>query len=347
MKDHWKEQLSNDTRDFWVDYQIRRIDNCSSLQFCKEAYSRYHPVILTGLVDDWSALHKWNEDYLAEKIKDRHVSVNLTLEGRADSVQLLEYENESKEFFLYPAEIQLSMKEFFHLLHDNEANATPIIPYLSQQNNNLRNEFPELLDDCNIQLPLVEVFDSTEPEAVNLWIGNEKSVSSIHKDHFENLYIVIQGEKTFTLFPPTDVGFFPEKTYPTIKYEPVYEEIGSQTTLKTLKLTRDGCPSESISWIPIDPNDYLEGNSDFMEKKSWPDHKLANPIVCTVKPGEILYIPAMWFHRVSQNELTIAVNMWYDQRFDFRYFQLHLSGSLLCLTFHFVKDMFSIIRFFN
>ncbi|KAE9446270.1 hypothetical protein C3L33_21833, partial [Rhododendron williamsianum] len=43
------------------------------------------------------------------------------------------------------------------------------------------------------------------PEAMNLWIGNELSVTSFHRDHYENLYAVVTGEKHFLLLPPTDV----------------------------------------------------------------------------------------------------------------------------------------------
>lgn len=34
-----------------------------------------------------------------------------------------------------------------------------------------------------------------KPEAINLWIGDERSVTSFHKDHFENMYGVIRGTK--------------------------------------------------------------------------------------------------------------------------------------------------------
>ncbi|KAK7880072.1 hypothetical protein WMY93_033264 [Mugilogobius chulae] len=42
------------------------------------------------------------------------------------------------------------------------------------------------------------------PDAVNFWLGEENAVTSMHKDHYENLYCVISGEKHFLLLPPTD-----------------------------------------------------------------------------------------------------------------------------------------------
>jgi jumonji domain-containing protein 7 len=59
------------------------------------------------------------------------------------------------------------------------------------------------------------------PDAVNLWIGDSRSVTSIHSgesdnsfarfvngpsapDPYENIYCVIRGKKIFTLFPPSE-----------------------------------------------------------------------------------------------------------------------------------------------
>ena len=33
------------------------------------------------------------------------------------------------------------------------------------------------------------------PEATNLWIGDERSVTSFHHDHYENMYAVLCGTK--------------------------------------------------------------------------------------------------------------------------------------------------------
>jgi len=38
-------------------------------------------------------------------------------------------------------------------------------------------------------------------------MGHENSVSSLHKDHYENFYSVITGEKHFTLLPPETLPY--------------------------------------------------------------------------------------------------------------------------------------------
>ena len=57
------------------------------------------------------------------------------------------------------------------------------------------------------------------PDAVNLWMGDEGAVTSMHKDHYENLYCVVAGAKTFTLIPPTDQPFVPYQLYQAATYK--------------------------------------------------------------------------------------------------------------------------------
>jgi peptidyl-lysine (3S)-dioxygenase / protease len=305
--------LSESTGDYWVSRRIPVLDNCTSVRFLKDAFSSYHPAILRGVVDHWPAMEKWTKEYLIEKLGEKKISVNLTSNGMADSVQDFVNEDGSiSSSFVYPAEAKMTLAQFYELI-ESEENPT-IIPYLSQQNDNLRKEYPELLEDIDYSLSIAKAaFENPVPEAVNLWIGDERSISSIHKDFFENFYVVMEGEKTFTLFPPTDSVFFEENEYPTLKFQlSLQEEEVSDIHSLDLLLTKENCPVEKLSWIAFDPED------PFVYEK-YPTLTKAHPLRCTVQKGEILYIPAMWYHRVSQTRLTIAVNMWYDQRFDFRY----------------------------
>ncbi len=119
------------------------------------------------------------------------------------------------------------------------------------------------------------------------------------------------------MFPPTDVAFLPIIDCTTAIYKLKSGEKRSQESCikkSDLFLSTDGSPSDRISWIPLDPEN-LDSASSIM----WPDYKYSHPVRCEVHAGEVLYIPAMWYHRVSQINLTISVNYWYDQRFDFRY----------------------------
>jgi peptidyl-lysine (3S)-dioxygenase / protease len=77
-----------------------------------------------------------------------------------------------------------------------------MVGYIQKQCNNLNEEFASLKADIDPQF--VSFFSSIfghEPEALNFWMGENRSVSSLHKDPYDNLYCVIEGEKHFTLIP--------------------------------------------------------------------------------------------------------------------------------------------------
>lgn len=330
--------LSEDTGDFWIDQSVPVLDNPDPIAFLR-AVCAYHPVIIRGAIDHWDALHRWNSSYLVDILGDRTVAVNLTPDGHGDCVKYVDTSwlhldlevdasshssneqpttsntptdaNNMEPYFVYPAESDMRLSSFFDLLEDRDRS---IVPYLSQQNDNVRTSMPELLRDIDSSLLLANAaFDALEPEAINLWIGDERSVSSLHKDHFENMYAVVSGEKTFTLFPPTDAAFLPEGEFPTLRY--CLAEDDGEPSMR-LGLSSAGCDFPTLRWIHYDPDaDCLHHRGSTPVLSS----QFAHPLRCTLSAGEVLYIPAMWYHRVSQTCHTVAVNYWYDQRFDFRY----------------------------
>jgi jumonji domain-containing protein 7 len=71
----------------------------------------------------------------------------------------------------------------------------PDVPYLQAQNGSLREETPALVDDVEEQLAWAKVAFGVAPEAVNIFIGDERSQTTFHKDHYENIYSVVAGVK--------------------------------------------------------------------------------------------------------------------------------------------------------
>jgi jumonji domain-containing protein 7 len=310
--------LQENTGDFWVESTVPVLDNPSATEFLREAFSRYHPVILKNAIDDWPALSKWNKTYLMNNIEGK-VRVNITPDGLGDAVKFIADEIQycDKPYFTYPAETEMLIGEFYDMIESTDKEVA--VPYLSEQNDNLRKSMPNLLNDIKPISIAKDAFGMSSPEAVNLWIGDERSISSMHKDHFENMYAVISGEKVFTLLPPTDIAFLPETEYDTLKYEIVRQQARASeeenTTIiakQDLVLTSRHSLNPTLRWIGLDPD-----HPDAL--KHHPKFKHAHPILCKVRAGEVLYIPSMWLHRVTQTSLTVAVNYWFDQRFDFRY----------------------------
>jgi Cupin-like domain len=118
------------------------------------------------------------------------------------------------------------------------------------------------------------------------------------------MYAVITGEKTFTLLPPTDLLYLEEKEYPSMQYRmkgtldsvtsstancingplPHTTTLVNRVKAGDLELTRNRCPTESLTWIGTDPDD-----PNVVRRH--PTFRHAHPLRCKIQPGEILYIP--------------------------------------------------------
>lgn len=120
-------------------------------------------------------------------------------------------------------------------------------------------------------------------------------------DHYENLYAVIRGYKVFHLLPPSDVYRMALQAYPAAKYDCVDGQL--QPVLLQ--------PPYSVLWCPIDP----KAAKDRSLYPLYFDDSLPKPLRVVIGPGELLYLPAMWYHYVEQQpdpqqDWVIAVNYW-------------------------------------
>ena len=72
--------------------EIERRHKLSRIEFLREYYSTNRPVIITGMMDDWPAMRKWNLDYFARNFGDREVEVQM---GRTAGAN---YETEREKY---------------------------------------------------------------------------------------------------------------------------------------------------------------------------------------------------------------------------------------------------------
>lgn len=170
-------------------------------------------------------------------------------------------------------------------------------------------------------------------DAVNLWVGNSRAVSSMHKDHYENLMYVASGEKIFTLCPPADVVFL----YEHLQYEQgIFEVLASgngDSASPSWVVQRDssadrqdeqekaggsGGSSSKVRWIAPDVSILLHGTARQRLEllHAYPLLRYAHPVEVRVRAGELLFLPKLWYHRVTQSCETVAINYWYEMAFD-------------------------------
>ncbi|OAP64219.1 hypothetical protein AYL99_00191 [Fonsecaea erecta] len=283
-----------------------------------------------------------------------------------------ETETETEQVFLQPATTQMTLASLIDKLCPPQPSSQTILPtttndpvyYLQSQNSNLHTPpLSSLLHALPRGPPPFSANVLGAPEAVNIWIGNARSVTSTHRDPYENLYLVVKGRKRFVLYSPVEEVCLHAQRVRTGRWEVVSEGdddddqpprcrkrdrgmrdgngdggdgqgqqgrkkgqfriVMDDDAEKDWVLDDDQDTTNCIPWIPIDPLAPPPAPST-----RYPYYKHARPLTVTVSEGEILYLPAGWFHHVSQEcgvwesdegdggesvvAPCIAVNYWFD-----------------------------------
>ncbi|XP_077238896.1 2-oxoglutarate (2OG) and Fe(II)-dependent oxygenase superfamily protein [Tasmannia lanceolata] len=305
--------------------RIERLDSPPSpLQFLRDFVSPNKPCIVSNAIHHWPAISSWTQDsYLSQKLQHTPISLHLTPDGRADSlVPLRPYEDSDLCFASSHVELMPFPQALQHIIHSSDSDS-PFVAYAQEQNDCFRSEYSVLASDVETHIPWASEALGCLPEAVNLWIGNHASETSFHKDHYENIYAVVSGEKHFLLLPPTDVHRMYIRDYPAARYS--FSQATGQFTLQLEK------PFRFVPWCSINP--YPSSSTKQAHMELFPRYfNGPEPFQCTVKAGEILYLPSMWFHHVRQSPdskgRTIAINYWYDMQFDIKYAYFNLLQKI-------------------
>lgn len=244
------------------------------------------------------------------------------------------------------------------------------VAYAQLQNNCLNTQYTFLHQDIkpNVEEFGNRVFGQSKPEAANVWFGTKESVSSMHQDWVENLYAVVRGVKEFLLIPPWEGFFIPKPDIPSggfildeersdreglsFKFRPYPKKDGSVMPWMDFDVTPEFVENSTEEEVLVALNKaidecYQQTCKRTPEAARFPPRKTTklHPIVAHVYPGETLYLPAMWLHRVSQRgddkdiaarahfrkgpegsasgtnskpplPLIAAVNYWYDMSFE-------------------------------
>ncbi|XP_048006768.1 bifunctional peptidase and (3S)-lysyl hydroxylase JMJD7-like isoform X1 [Leguminivora glycinivorella] len=288
--------LHEESSDLYLGEGLSETRALEPLEFFREYVSKNIPVIIRGACDSWPATNKWNADYFRKTIPDKKVTVAVTPNGLADGITVNDV---GKEYFVMPYEAEMTMTEFLDCLEQKREN---YIPYIQKQNSNLTEDFKELLCDVKPEIPFASEAFNKSPDAVNFWMGDDRAVTSMHKDPYENIYCVIDGYKEFILIPPTDLPLVPYHRYPRAEFK--YSDHWEIEPVKDDDET-------GLPWICVDPKQ--------PNYSKYPQFKKAHKYRLRLDKGDCLYLPSLWFHHVTHSHGCIAVNYWYDMDFDIKY----------------------------
>jgi hypothetical protein len=114
-------------------------------------------------------------------------------------------------------------------------------------------------------------FDKMGPP--RFWIGPAGTVTPLHSDYDDNIFAQIWGTKRIFLAPPHHHEFL---------------------------YTKEANPI--LFGSPFDPE-----APDF---ERFPLARQANLVECIVNPGDMLYVPAGWYHQVHALTFSLSSNRW-------------------------------------
>ncbi|KAF2165241.1 hypothetical protein M409DRAFT_56113 [Zasmidium cellare ATCC 36951] len=270
---------------------------------------------------DWDALRKWDAAYLRDAMKGRDVKVAVTPHGNADAVVA---DEAGRLLFVEPYEVNEPFETFLSVVQEDSRSQDRSrgrnVRYAQTQNGNLPFEYANLAGDVPTHIAFATEALGQDPDAVNFWLGNDRSTTSLHKDNYENIYVQVRGQKHFILLPPIEMPCVNESPLSFARYRPT-EDDGEDLVVETNK---DIGPTPVPLWDPDEP-----------ELRPTVYSKYSKPLKVTLNEGDMMYLPAMWYHKVGQGNgdegFACSVNYWYDMDF---------SGSFWSSN-AFVRDVYN------
>ncbi|KYN41660.1 JmjC domain-containing protein 7 [Trachymyrmex septentrionalis] len=299
--------LSQEAKELYLQSEVAEINHSiTPLAFYREYVSKNVPLVIRGAIKHWPAIDKWSIPYFRKVLADEKISVAVTPNGYADAV--IKGDDGTKEFFVMPEERLLTISAFLDTLENTIENS---VFYIQKQNSNFIHSFCKLWPDAEIEILWASEAFGKHPDAVNFWMGDERAVTSMHKDPYENIHCVVSGKKNFILHPPTDLPWIPYQNYPSAVYK---EHKPGKWIIESINETLDSGRITNLTstpWICIDP---LNPNYE-----KYPEYRNTHNLKVTLRAGDILYLPSLWFHHVTQSHACISINYWYDMEFDIKY----------------------------
>lgn len=128
-------------------------------------------------------------------------------------------------------------------------------------------------DDIPRDIAFARIALQQQADAVNMWIGSERSVTAMHKDNYENIYVVIRGQKHFTLLSPVEMPCVNEQLLPKAKYT-MQAQLNGNDEAFTVESGQDDELVPVPTWDPDDPSE-----------RTTPYSHLAKPLRVSLNEG--------------------------------------------------------------
>ncbi|XP_062999482.1 bifunctional peptidase and arginyl-hydroxylase JMJD5 [Elgaria multicarinata webbii] len=145
--------------------------------------------------------------------------------------------------------------------------------YLAQHQ--LFDQIPELKEDIGIPDYCCLGKEDEDDIAINAWFGPAGTISPLHQDPQQNFLVQVMGQKYIRLYSPEQS----EKLYP-------YE----------------GHILHNTSQVDVEDPDLVK----------FPKFKATAFQACVLSPGQVLFIPASYWHYVRAMNTSFSVSFWWS-----------------------------------
>jgi len=226
-------------------------------------FSRYHdkrPFVFGNYAAKWRCFEHWNIEYFRKRVGSRTV---------------LLWSNERGVYNFRDSPESGAVQKLtvpFSLALDRIANPDAGRRYYIKQP--LIMEFPELLEDLVLPHFIPQKHDL---RTLNLWMGADHTVSSLHYDLPQNFLVLLRGTKQFLMCSPADSPL-------------LYQNSGE----KFPQMSR--CNLENY------------------DERLFPDVRRVEFGSAELSAGDMIYIPSRWWHHVTSWGFNIALSFSWEQR---------------------------------
>ncbi|XP_037645882.1 HSPB1-associated protein 1 homolog isoform X1 [Sebastes umbrosus] len=237
------------------------------------------PAVFRNMTGGWPVL-RWTAEHLSDRLGDKLIRFRL---GRKEETNTPLFETQCSY-------VEARLDQFLSWTRDQTG--TDVGPFCDYPTSEywayadykyiavLFQDQPSMFQDVKWSQFGFEGRDGRES---TLWVGTEGANTPCHLDSYGcNLVLQVQGRKRWHLFPPEDTA----NLYPT---RIPYEESSVFSQVDVLR--------PDLSRFPAFPG--------------------ARAHVVTLQPGQVLFVPRLWWHYVeSLDHVTVSVNSWMEAEED-------------------------------
>lgn len=250
---------------------IERVHRPSAAEFRRRYFHRNQPVIISGWLDAWPAMTRWTPEFFRDQLGCVEVDVEVLHPGEGTAA--------------YAAGREQVRMSFAELCARMASTGSGPLHYLGRCR--ILDVAPELAGDLGSLAPYLRLPAAPARVTAKLtngpvfWMGPAGSVTPLHFDSSPNLFVQIYGRKRWTMFAPDQAALlhYPHRAF----FDEV--EYGRFPFMSPIDLDRP-------------------------DLARFPRFREARGTTFDIGPGEVLHVPACYWHHVRTLEPSISLSYW-------------------------------------